>query len=147
MQFPKEVRPPLDVTNPIFEEKKKMAEDEKEEVEVEIIEENGPIYYNPKTLSLVSIVAAWVSWIILVGTILVIIAQVQYVIGIAAQNSTTLIGMLSDAQQGEQARIFVYTNMVLPLFTGLGLFLLLQAASIGLNALLEIEFNMREPKN
>jgi hypothetical protein len=123
-----------------------MAEDEKE-VEVEIIEEeSGPIYYNPKALSMISMIAAWVSWIVLVGTILVIVAQVQYVLGIATQNGTTLVGMLSDAQQGEQARIFIYTNMVLPLFTGLTSFILLQAASIGLNTLLEIEFNMHEPK-
>jgi hypothetical protein len=123
-----------------------MAEDEKEE-EVEIIEESGPIYYNPKTLSTISMIAAWASWIVLIGTILVIIAQVQYILGIATQNSTTLAGMLFDAQQGEQARIFVYTNMVLPLFTCISFFVLLQAASIGLNTLLEIEFNMHEAQN
>jgi hypothetical protein len=124
-----------------------MAEEEEKEEEIELTEENGPIYYSPKTLSLISAIAAWVSWVILVGTILVIVAQVQYLLGIASQNGQTINTMLFDPQQGEQVRIFIYTNMVLPLFTGLGFFVLLQAASIGLNALLEIEFNMRESKN
>jgi hypothetical protein len=123
------------------------AKNEAEEMEdTTAVDDNEPIYYKPKTLSLVSTIAMWVSWVVLVGTLLVIVAQVQYIMNIATQNSTTLMGMLSNVQQGEQARLFVYTSMVLPLFTGTSFFLLLQAASIGLNALLEIEFNQREPK-
>ena len=119
------------------------------EVEVDdaVAEENEPIYYKPKTLSLVSAIIPWVSWIVLVGVILIIIAQVQYLFGIAAQNGTTLNAMFVDPQQGEQVRNFVYTNMALPLLTGITYFLLLQAAALGLNALLEIDFNIREPKN
>ncbi len=107
-------------------------------------EENEPIYYQPKSLSMIASIATWVSWVVLVVFILVVAAQVQYLMGIATQNSTNLMAMLTDAQQGEQARIFVYTNMILPLFTGLTFFVLLQAATIGLNGLLEIDFNMRE---
>jgi hypothetical protein len=107
-------------------------------------EENGPIYYQPKSLNMIASIARWFSWVVLVVFILVVVAQAQYLMGIATQNSTTLFTMLSDAQQGEQARIFVYTNMVLPLFTGLAFFVLLQAATIGLNGLLEIDFNVRE---
>ncbi len=125
----------------------KAQEEEEIESEVSAAEESEPIYYKPKTLSMVSVISAWLSWIVLILVILVIAAQVQYILGIATQNATTLVALLSDAQQGEQARLFVYTNMVLPLLTGVSFFFLLQAASIGLNALLEIEFNQREPKS
>ena len=124
-----------------------MTEEQNEEQiedDVALEDENEPIYFKPKSLSMIASVATWVSWIVLVVFILVVLAQVQYIVGIATQNATTLFGMLSDPQQGEQARIFVYTNMVLPLFTGLSFFVLLQAASIGLNALLEIDYNVRE---
>lgn len=120
-------------------------EEEKEEVEsVDMADNNEPIYYKPKSLSLISTIGAWVSWVLLLVFILVIVAQVLYIAGIAEQNSTTLVDFIKN---DASARSFVYTNLVLPLFTALGLFVLLQAASIGLNALLEIDFNIREPKN
>jgi hypothetical protein len=122
-----------------------MTDEKKEEV-VATEEENEPIYYKPKMLSLIATIAMWVSWVVLVVFILVIVAQVMYIAGIASQNSTTLLGMMTDAAQGEQARMYVYSNMVIPLFTGLSFFVLLQAAAIGLNALLEIDFNVREQK-
>ena len=122
-----------------------MTEEQIEEV-APVEDENEPIYYKPKMLSLIATVSMWVSWIVLVVFILVIVAQVMYIAGVASQNSTTLMAMLTDAQQGEQARMYVYSNVVIPLFTGLSFFLLLQAAAIGLNALLEIDFNVREQK-
>ena len=109
-------------------------------------EDNEPIYYKPKTLSLISAIIPWVSWVVLAVYILIIIAQFQYLLSIAAQNATTLNAMFIDPQQGEQVRNFMYTNMVLPLMSGVTYFLLLQAAALGLNALLEIDFNIREPK-
>ena len=121
-----------------------MTDEKIEEVATE--EENEPIYYKPKMLSLIATIAMWVSWVVLVVFILVIVAQVMYIAGIAAQNSTTLMAMMTDAAQGEQARMYLYSNVVTPLFTGLTFFLLLQAAAIGLNALLEIDFNIREQK-
>lgn len=117
-------------------------EDEVEEIELD--EGNEPIYYKPKALSMIASIAAWVSWVVLVVFILVIVAQIQYIMAIAAQNNSTLASMLTDPAQGEQARLFVYTNVVIPLFTGLSFFVLLQAANIGLNGLLEIDFNVRE---
>ena len=42
---------------------------------------------------------------------------------------------------------YAFTNLVIPLLTGLALFAILQGVSIGLNVLLEIDFNIREPKN
>ncbi|MGC1376565.1 MAG: hypothetical protein WA821_10085 [Anaerolineales bacterium] len=121
-----------------------MTDEKIEEVAAE--EENEPIYYKPKMLSLIATVAMWVGWVVLVVFILVVVAQALYLNGIAAQGSMNLIDMMKDAQQGQQVQMYIYTNMVIPFFTGLSLFLLLQAAAIGLNALLEIDFNVREQK-
>lgn len=110
----------------------------------DVVQENEPIYYKPKFLSLVATVAAWVSWVVIVAFIFVIVAQLQYIIGIGSQNQQTLIQMMSDPSQGEQVRLFAYNNIVLPFFSGLTFFILLQAASVGLNGLLEIDFNIRE---
>jgi dolichol kinase len=120
-----------------------MTEEQIEDVAPEE-EENEPMYYKPKSLSMIATISMWVSWVVLVVFILVIAAKIMYIMGIATQNGTTLIAMLSDPQQGEQVRIFIYDNVVLPLFTGLTYFVLLQAANLGLNALLEIDFNVRE---
>ena len=128
--------------------KEKATEDEKEvETEDVLAEEDEPIYYKPKTLSLVSAIIPWVSWIVLAVYILIIVAQIQYLLGIAATNGTTLNAMFVDPQQGAQVRNFIYSNMIQPLLTAVTYFLLLQAAALGLNALLEIDFNIREPKN
>ena len=127
--------------------KEKATEDEKEVENDVLADDSEPIYYKPKTLSLVSAIIPWVSWIVLVAFILVIIAQIQYLFGIASANGTTLNAMFVDPQQGAQVRNFIYTNMVQPLLTAVTYFLLLQAAALGLNALLEIDFNIREPKN
>src|SRR5687767_4016514 len=125
------------------------AKNEEEEIESDVSaeEEDEPVYYKPKTLSLISVISQWLSWVVLILVLLVIVAQGLYLNGIATQNATAVMALLADAQQGEQARLFVYTSMLLPLLTGLSFFFLLQAASVGLNALLEIEFNQREPKS
>jgi hypothetical protein len=123
--------------------KEKMMTDEPIET-VTTEDENEPIYYKPKALSMIATISAWVSWVVLVVFIFVIISQLMYIIGIGTTNQKTLIEMLQDPQQGEQVRLFIYTNILLPFFTGLTFFLLLQAANIGLNSLLEIDFNVRE---
>ncbi len=107
-------------------------------------EENEPIYYKPKALSMISTIAAWLSWVVLVVFIFVVIAQLKYIMGVGDQSQKTLMEMLTDPQQGEQVRLFIYSNMLIPLFSGLTFFVLLQAANIGLNSLLEIDFNIRE---
>src|SRR5438874_1893369 len=114
------------------------AKEEEIEEEMDVTEDNEPIYYKPKTLSLVSMIAAWLSWIILVGFIILIAAQAQSLAEMAA--GTAFSALVSNPS----ARNFIYSNLILPLFTGLTFFVLLQAASIGLSVLLEIEFNIRE---
>jgi hypothetical protein len=112
-----------------------------ENVENEVVEEgNEPVYYKPKTLSLVAIIATVTSWLVLVGFILVDVYQVWYLQTIATGQGMTLLELIDDPQ----AKGYIVTNMIIPFLTGLGMFVLLQVAGIGLNVLLEIDFNLRE---
>jgi hypothetical protein len=42
---------------------------------------------------------------------------------------------------------YLFVNLIIPLLTGLGFFVVLQAAVAGLNILLEMDFNAREAKS
>ena len=107
------------------------------------LEENEPIYYKPKSLNLVATVAGIVSWIALVGFVANVVLQVIGLQAQLAQQGLALDALLKEAS----FYAYLFTNMLIPLLTGLSLFLILQGVSIGLNALLEIDFNAREPKN
>jgi len=107
------------------------------------VEENEPIYYKPKSLNLVATVAGIVSWITLVGFVANVVLQVIGLQAQLAQQGLALDALLKEAS----FYAYLFTNMLIPLLTGLSLFLILQGVSIGLNALLEIDFNAREPKN
>ena len=109
-----------------------------------VVEENEPVYYKPKALSLIATIAAWVSWVVLVVFIVAVAAKFGYVMAAATQNNSTIMAMMTDPQNGEQARLFLIDNILIPLFTGITFFLLLQGVGVGLNALLEIDFNVRE---
>lgn len=105
---------------------------------VEVAEENEPIYYKPKALNLVATVAGILSWVVLVGFILVVVGQVMNLQELS--QGATFTDLIKEAG----ARNWIYTNLALPLLTGLGLFIVMQGVSIGLNVLLEIDFNSRE---
>jgi hypothetical protein len=106
-------------------------------------EDKEPIFFVPKRISMVSDTANILSWIILVGFVGDFIAQV---IGLRAQLATQGIA-LSSLLKEPSLYTYIFTNMVIPILTGLGFFALLQAASLGLSMLLEWDFNMREAKN
>ena len=107
------------------------------------VEDNEPIYYKPKLLNLVATLAGIFSWIILVGFVADIVVQVLNVQAQLTQQGLALTTLLAEPSFNS----YVFTNLVVPLLTGLGLFLILEGVSIGLNVLLEIDFNIREPKN
>lgn len=113
------------------------------EEQIETTEENEPIYYKPKALSMIATVAMWASWIVLVVFLVIGIGQIAYIADIGKQNPE-VFSTFGDLQKGEQLRAFIFDNILTPLFTGITFFILLQAASIGLNSLLEIDFNVRE---
>jgi hypothetical protein len=121
-----------------------MTEETTENVEtVEIVEEeNEPIYYKPKVLNLISTLSAIFSWIILVGFLADVVIQ-----GLNIQAQLKQQGLALSALFAEPSfNSYVFTNLIIPLLTGLGFFFIMQGISVGLNALLEIDFNMREPK-
>jgi hypothetical protein len=122
-----------------------MTEQTTENVDVveTVEEENEPIYYKPKTLNLVATLSAIFGWIILVGFIADVVFQSLNVQAQLAQQGLVLTTLLSEPS----FQSYVFTNLVVPLLTGLGLFFALEGISIGLNVLLEIDFNQRELKN
>ena len=101
------------------------------------IEETEPIYYKPKSLNIVATVAGILSWVVLVGFVLALVGQYMNLQELS-QNAP-FSALIKEAA----ARTWIYVNILFPLFTGLALFLTLQGVSIGLNVLLEIEFNTR----
>jgi hypothetical protein len=111
------------------------------EKEVEEVVSDEPVYYNPKILNLVATVSGIFSWVILLGFIALIVGQYLVLQELAQGQSIT--ELLANAQ----VKNWIYTNMALPLLNGLGFFFVLQAVSIGLNVLLEIDFNLRESKS
>jgi hypothetical protein len=103
-------------------------------------EEKEPVLYNPKTLSLVANATGWVSWLVLAGFLADVVAQflsLQSQIGAQGMSFADLfkeVGFVS----------YLITNLVTPFVTGIAWFVVLQAASVGLNVLLEMDFNLRD---
>jgi hypothetical protein len=106
-------------------------------------EDKEPIYFVPKRISLISDTANILSWIILVGFLGAVVAEI---IGLRAQLVAQGLAIKTLLRE-PSLYTFIFTNMVIPLLTGLGFFGLLQAASLGLSMLLEWDYNMREGRN
>jgi hypothetical protein len=104
--------------------------------------EDEPVYYSPNRLSLISTIASWFSWFVLVGFIADTVIQ-----GMGIQSQMSSQGLVLSTLIREPSFLsYVFANLLTPFFTGVALFLILQAASIGLNVVLEMDFNMRESK-
>ena len=112
------------------------------EIDVEEVEidDNEPVYYKPKSLNLIATLSGIFSWVVLLGFIALIVGQ--YLVLIELGQGAPVTELIANAQ----VKNWIYTNMALPLLNGLGLFFVMQGVSIGLNVLLEIDFNAREPK-
>jgi hypothetical protein len=106
-------------------------------------EDKEPIYFAPKRVNLVADVASVLSWVVLVGFIGDIVVQV---ISLQAQLKTQGLA-LSTLLHESSFFAYLFVNLVIPLLTGLGIFVILQAASVGLNVLLEMDYNSREAKD
>lgn len=106
--------------------------------EVVEVEEDEPVYYKPKVLNLVATLSSIFSWVVLIGFIALIVGQ--YFVLKELGQGTAWATLIANAQ----VKNWIYTNMALPLLTGIAFFFVLQGVSIGLNVLLEIDFNARE---
>jgi len=105
-------------------------------------DEVEPVFFSPKRVSLISDVSSILSWIVLVGFIADFVIQTVSLQG--QMKSQNLV--LSTLMREPSFYSYIFINMLVPLLTGLGLFSLLQAAAVGLNVLLEMDFNAREAK-
>ena len=103
--------------------------------------ENEPVFYKPQTLSLVATSAAWVSWIALVGFLADISLKFFSIKGQLEANG---MGFSTEIFSNMDLLSYLMTNLLTPLFTAIALFVILQGVAVGLNALLEIDFNARE---
>jgi hypothetical protein len=110
---------------------------------IEATEDKDPIFFVPKRISMVSDTANILSWVILVAFVGDVITQV---IGLRAQLVSQNVALASLLRE-PSLYSYIFTNMIVPLMTGLGFFALLQAGSLGLSMLLEWDYNMREAKN
>jgi hypothetical protein len=106
-------------------------------------EDNEPIYFAPKRVTLVSDFASVLSWVVLVGFVGYVILGI---VSLRAQIVTNSYA-LSDLIKEPSFFVYLFTNMIIPLLTGLVFFGVLQATAVGLNMLLEKDFNAREAKS
>jgi hypothetical protein len=106
-------------------------------------EDKEPIYYAPRRVTLISDLASILSWVVLVFFI------GDFIVQIISLNSTMATQQLTIAALVKEPSFYAYVfvNLIVPFLTGLGIFIILQAAATGLNVLLEMDFNAREAKS
>jgi len=106
-------------------------------------EDKEPIYYVPKRVSLISDLASILSWVLLVFFIGDFIVQVISLQSTMTSQQLTVAALLREPS----FYAYLFVNVIVPFLTGLGFFVVLQAAAHGLNVLLEMDFNAREAKS
>ena len=106
-------------------------------------EDKEPIYYAPKRVTMISDVASILSWVFLAFFI------GDFIVQIISLQSTMTTQQLTIATLLKEPSFYAYlfVNVIVPFLTGLGFFVVLQAAANGLNVLLEMDFNAREAKS
>ena len=112
------------------------------EISTTLTEESDidPVYYSPGRLSLVATAASWFSWLTLVVFVLNTIVQ-----GIWIRTQIEGQGLaFSEMAVDPNFQSYLFGNLLLPFFTGIVFFLVLQGVSIGLNVVLEMDFNLRD---
>jgi hypothetical protein len=105
-------------------------------------EEKEPIYFAPKRLNLVSDFASILSWIVLVGFIADVVLQI---VSLQMQMKSSNL-LFSTLAKDPSFFGYLFINIVRPLLTGLTFFAVLQGIAVGLNVLLELNFNVHESK-
>lgn len=102
-------------------------------------EEKEPIFFTHKRVSLISDFASILSWVVLVGFIGNFVLQFM---GLQTQIKTNSY-VLAELLKEPSFYLYLFSNLLIPLLTGLVFFAVLQAAAMGLNILLENDFNAR----
>ncbi len=110
---------------------------------IDVIEDKEPVFFTSKRVTLAADIASILSWVILAGFIAALIVEV---ISLQAQIKAQGLA-LSTLVRDSSFFVYLFSNLIIPLLTGLGIFGLLQAASVGLNVLLEMVYNAGETKD
>ena len=105
----------------------------------ETIKNNEPVLYNSRTLTLITTLLGVFSWVVLIAFIADAVAQAVNVQITLTQQSLSLAEVLRQPS----AVSFLITNISTPLFTGIGLFLVMQGGALGLNVLREMDLMNR----
>jgi hypothetical protein len=109
------------------------------EVEPEVdIDENEPVFFKIKTLSLVASAARILSWVVLAGFVFVFVGNIFNLMELS-QNAA-FMELIKQASP----RMWIYSNLVIPFLTGATFFIVLQGVCSTIDALLEVDFNTRE---
>jgi mannitol-specific phosphotransferase system IIBC component len=105
----------------------------------ETVENNEPVLYSSRMLTLITTLLSVFSWVVLVAFIADAVAQAVNVQITLTQQSLSLAEVLRQPS----AVSFLITNISTPLFTGIGLFLVMQGGALGLNVLREMDLMNR----
>lgn len=104
------------------------------------IDENEPVFFNMKTLNTIASSARILSWVIFAGFVLMMSGNI-YNLRELSQNAA-----FSEMIGNASIRVWIFTNILTPLFTGATFFVVLQGVCNIIDALLEVDFNTRETK-
>jgi hypothetical protein len=113
--------------------------EEKIELTDQVVDKE-PVYYAPKRVTLASDFAGILSWVLLVGFLAYFVVEIFY---LQAQMKAGNLEFLTIIKEPSFIS-YIFSNLVIPLLTGLGLFAILQAAATGLNVLLEMDYNAHD---
>ena len=91
-------------------------------------------------MNLVASAARILSWIVLVAFVLVFGGNIYNL------KELTQGAAISEIIANPTIRVWILTNIVTPLFSGLTFFVVLQGVCSVIDALLEVDFNTRETK-
>jgi hypothetical protein len=106
----------------------------------DLVVDKEPVYYAPKRVTLVSDIAGILSWVLLVGFLAYFVVGIVYLQAQMKAGSLVLATIIKEPSFIS----YLFSNLAIPLLTGLGLFIILQAAATGLNVLLEMDYNAHD---
>ena len=110
---------------------------------IEPVEEEEPIYFAPKRVSVVSDIANVLSWIVLVGFVGDVVAQIMSL----QSQITTNAYVISDLLKEVSFYSYFFSSILEPLLIGLALFGILQGVSVGLDMLLELIYKAHDAES
>jgi hypothetical protein len=102
-----------------------------------------PIYFAPKRVSLVSDIAGILSWVVLVGFLAYFVVEIVYLQAQMKAGSLVFATIIKEPSFIS----YLFSNLLIPLLTGLGFFVILQAAATVLNVLLDMDYNKHDANN